>query len=307
MLKYNNNKRRKWKRKRKRKGNAKTGRRVISASGAFEIEERNLAQWCVRDLKMKLKPMDDIMWNRWFSWQRQPIFGTWAVDISSSSARYTFRGNAFDFWPHCREDSRLSASLHHLSREKETSLLHRDYRTFFLSIFSSITPTFLSLIPCLLLLPIDVHIYTYIFSVRLSHLACHVKWLERSIFSQIQQRISWNAKRIVDLTIVLTTPLPYSLLAWKLLRGKSFRRRVPTQVLRAKLESQQRGGTGEGREKEMQLGGKDFAGAAHNFARKFDIQNRKWTMLLYTSSTDAVAVHLYRYTGGCSFAKNSPD
>lgn len=53
--------------------------------------------------------------------------------------------------------------------------------------------------------------------------------------------------------------------------------------------------TGKGREKEMQLGGKDFAGAAHNFARKFDIQNRKWTMLLYTSSTDAVAVHLYRY------------
>lgn len=166
MLKYNNNKRRKWKRKRKRKGNAKTGRRVISASGAFEIEERNLAQWCVRDLKMKLKPMDDIMWNRWFSWQRQPIFGTWAVDISSSSARYTFRGDAFDFWPHRREDSRLSASLHHLSREKETSLLHRDYRTFFLSIFSSITPTFLSLIPCLLLLPIDVHIYIYI------HLLC---------------------------------------------------------------------------------------------------------------------------------------
>lgn len=51
------------------KGNEKEGkegtrRRVISASGAFEIEERNLAQWCVRDLKMKLKPMDDIRWNR---------------------------------------------------------------------------------------------------------------------------------------------------------------------------------------------------------------------------------------------------
>lgn len=175
MLKYNNNKRRKWKRKRKRKGNAKTGRRVISASGALEIEERNLAQWCVRDLKMKLKPMDDIMWNRWFSWQRQPIFGTWAVDISSSSARYTFRGNAFDFWPHCREDSRLSASLHHLSREKETSLLHRDYRTFFLSIFSSITPTFLSLIPCLLLLPIDVHIY-----IHTSSLSVFLTWLVMS-------------------------------------------------------------------------------------------------------------------------------
>lgn len=128
--------------KKETKRKAKTGRRVISASGSFEIEERNLAQWCVRDLKMKLKPMDDIMWNRWFSWQRQPIFGTWAVDISSSSARYTFRGDAFDFWPHRREDSRLSASLHHLSREKETSLLHRDYRTFFLSIFSSITSTF---------------------------------------------------------------------------------------------------------------------------------------------------------------------
>lgn len=38
----------------------------------------------------------------------------------------------------------------------------------------------------------------------------------------------------------------------------------------------------------MWLRGKDFAGAgagaAHNFARKFDIQNRKRTMPLYTSS-----------------------
>lgn len=63
--------------------------------------------------------------------------------------------------------------------------------------------------------------------------------------------------------------------------------------------------TGKGREKEMQLGGKDFAGAAHNFARKFDIQNRKWTMLLYTSSTDAVAVHLYRYTEDVALQKFS--
>lgn len=53
----------------------------------------------------------------------------------------------------------------------------------------------------------------------------------------------------------------------------------------------------------MQLGGKDFAGAAHNFARKFDIQNRKWTMLLYTSSTDAVVVHLYRYTENVALQK----
>lgn len=88
----------------------------------------------------------------------------------------------------------------------------------------------------------------------------------------------------MDLTIALTTPRSYSLLAWKPLRGKSaFRRRVPTEVLRAKLESRQRGeergeergGEPGGRGKEMQLGGKDFAGAAHNFARKFDIQNRK--------------------------------
>lgn len=65
ILKYNKNKRRKWKKEEKEmKKKGKTGRRVISASGAFEIEKRNLAQWCVRDLKMKLKPMDDIMWNR---------------------------------------------------------------------------------------------------------------------------------------------------------------------------------------------------------------------------------------------------
>ena len=77
--------------KKETKRKAKTGRRVISASGSFEIEERNLAQWCVRDLKMKLKPMDDIMWNRWFSWQRQPIFGTWAVqDIHSEGMPSTF-------------------------------------------------------------------------------------------------------------------------------------------------------------------------------------------------------------------------
>lgn len=125
------------------KKKAKTGRRVISASGAFEIEERNLAQWCVRDLKMKLKPMDDIRWNRQFSWQRQPIFGTLAVDISSSSARYTFGGIPSTFDPQQRRLSFVGfAPSSYL--EKETSLLQRDYRTFFLSIFSSITsPSFL--------------------------------------------------------------------------------------------------------------------------------------------------------------------
>lgn len=47
--------------------------------------------------------------------------------------------------------------------------------------------------------------------------------------------------------------------------------RISTERERERKE----GGERKRVEEEMQFGGKDSAGAAHNFARKFDIQNRK--------------------------------
>lgn len=138
----------------------------------------------------------------------------------------------------------------------------------------------------------------------------------RSIFSRLRERISRNAKRIVDLTIVLTTPRPYSLLAWKPLRGKSaFRRRVPTEVLRAKLESRQRKrergwsrGEGEGIEEGVRGKGEGGRGkgkilrALHitllvNSIFKTGSEQCPYILAL------AMAVHLYRCMS-CSFVKN---
>lgn len=179
------------------------------------------------------------------SWQA--VLGTRILDVSCSSARYTLRQEC-KCLRHSTFDSpqkrlSLSAVLRHLSQKEASVTLYRqtiEPRSV-LSIFSSITSILASSsFPYAVSLPQPELTYSTSSPVFFASLAASND-SNRSIFSRLRERISRNAKRIVDLTIVLTTPRPYSLLAWKPLRGKSaFRRRVPTEVLRAKLESRQR-------------------------------------------------------------------
>lgn len=221
--------------------------------------------------------MDDIRWNRQFSWQRQPIFGTWAVDISSSSARYTFGGIPSTFDPSQERLSRLSASLHHLSREGNTTFAERlsnNVLSFDLFIHNF---TFLSFISRLYLFAnrrIYIYIYTHLFCLSFSlDLSC-----------QMSRTIDFLADTGANIVECKTNRGSYDrsydtstvfLACLETLKGKVLSKTSsdPSFTGQVRISTERR--TGKGREKEMQLGGKDFAGAAHNFARKFDIQNRK--------------------------------
>lgn len=125
-----------------------------------------------------------------------------------------------------------------------------------------------------LLLPIDVYIYIHLLCLSFSlGLSCQmtrtIDFLADTAANIVECKTNRGSyDRSYDTSTVFLACL-------ETLKGKVLSKTSsdPSFTGQVRISTERR--TGKGREKEMQLGGKDFAGAAHNFARKFDIQNRK--------------------------------